>query len=123
MKILYVNIPTGNEKVEFGEFAKYAYVTPHEKEPGAYKITGHRDCIPFLRMRYEPCHMAFYRYIDHLASRMVYYSARNAKEEDFDAVVINCYGDPMLLELRQVLDIPVVGIGESTNTVSFLCKS
>ena len=37
---------------------------------------------------------------------MVYYAARNAKEEGFDAVVVNCFGDPMLWELRQALDIP-----------------
>lgn len=113
MKILYVNIPTGKEDSEFGDFAKNAYVPLMRKNIGLVKSPDTVIVFRFSEWGMGPIDMAFYRYIDHLASRMVYYAARNAKEEGFDAVVINCFGDPMLWELRQVLDIPVVGIGES----------
>ncbi|MCQ1529010.1 aspartate/glutamate racemase family protein [Lutispora saccharofermentans] len=34
--------------------------------------------------------------------------------KDIDALVISCAGDPAVKELRQILDIPVIGAGEST---------
>lgn len=114
MKILYVNIPTGTEASDFGDFAKNAYVPLTRKNIGLVKSPDTEIVFRFCEWGMGPIDMAFYRCLDHLASRMVYYSARNAKEEGFDAVVINCFGDPMLWELRQVLDIPVVGIGETS---------
>ena len=112
MKILYVNIPTGTEMGEFGDFAKNAYIPLTRKNLSLVKSPETEIVFRFCEWGMGPIDMAFYRYIDHLASRMVYYAARNAREEGFDAVVINCFGDPMLWELRQALDIPVVGIGE-----------
>lgn len=38
--------------------------------------------------------------------------AKNWK--DIDALIISCAGDPGVKELREVLDIPVIGAGEST---------
>ncbi len=114
MKILYVNIPTGTEASEFGDFAKNSYVPLMKKNISLVKSPDTEIVFRFCEWGMGPIDMAFYRYIDHLASRMVYYSARNAKEEGFDAVIVNCFGDPMLWELRQALDIPVVGIGESS---------
>jgi Asp/Glu/hydantoin racemase len=113
MKILYVNIPTGKEEGEFGDFAKNAYVPLMRRNIGLVKNPDTEIVFRFSEWGMGPIDMAYYRYIDHLASRMVYYAARNAREEGFDAVVINCFGDPMLWELRQALDIPVVGIGET----------
>ncbi len=38
-----------------------------------------------------------------------------AKEwKDIDALIISCAGDPAVKELREILDIPVIGAGEST---------
>jgi len=61
-----------------------------------------------------PIDVAFYRYLDHLASIMVYFAPANAEQEGFDAVGINCFEDPMLWQVRQALNIPVIGIGESS---------
>ncbi len=113
MKILFVNIPSGDEEGAFGEFAKNAYVPLMRKNIGLVKAPDTEITFRFCRWGLGPIDMAFYRCIDRLASRMVYYSARNAREEGFDAVVINCFGDPLLWELRQILDIPVIGIGET----------
>lgn len=42
--------------------------------------------------------------------------ARNWK--DIDALIISCAGDPGVSELRKILDIPVVGAGESTAMIA-----
>lgn len=36
------------------------------------------------------------------------------KWKDIDALIISCAGDPAVKELRKILDIPVIGAGEST---------
>lgn len=38
--------------------------------------------------------------------------------KDIDALIISCAGDPAVKELRQILDIPVIGAGESTALLS-----
>ena len=113
MKLLYVNIPTGTEDSEFGEFAKNAYVPLMRRNLELVKSPDTEITFRFSHWGQGPIEMAFYRYIDHLTSSMIYHVAKNAKEEGFDGVVVNCFGDPMLWELRQALDIPVIGLGES----------
>ena len=39
--------------------------------------------------------------------------ALEAREEGFDAVVIDCFMNPMMEGLRELLDIPIVGAGEA----------
>lgn len=38
--------------------------------------------------------------------------------EDIDALIMSCAGDPALKELREILDIPIIGAGESTSLLS-----
>ena len=114
MKILVVVIPTGKENSPEGEFYKSFYIPMTKRNINLVKN-------PDTELVFRVCEwgmggvevVAFYRYLDHLASRMVYYSALHAKEEGFDAVIIDCFGDPMLWEVRQALDIPVIGLKES----------
>jgi len=51
-------------------------------------------------------------YTELLNNRAVVENTIRAKEEGFDAVVLGCWADP-LWEAREVVDIPVVGIGEA----------
>lgn len=51
-------------------------------------------------------------YTELLNNRAVVENAVAAEREGFDAVVLGCWADP-LWETREVLDIPVVGIGEA----------
>jgi Asp/Glu/hydantoin racemase len=55
----------------------------------------------------------FFSNIDALNAQVVYHSAVSAEKDGFDAVLITCFGDPMLRQIRQAVDIPVVSIGES----------
>lgn len=40
--------------------------------------------------------------------------AKQAEEEGYDGVISNCFGDPGVRPAREILDIPVVGAGESS---------
>jgi allantoin racemase len=120
MKVLFVNIPSGPESGEFEHFVKNAYVPLLKKNLDLAKQKDTEIVFRFCEWGMGPIDVAFYRYLDHLASKMVYYAAANAEKEGFDAVVINCFGDPMLWEVRQALNIPVIGIGESSMLLSAL---
>ena len=55
----------------------------------------------------------FYHYMDTLNAQHVFQAALHAQEEGYDGVLVMCFGDPMLEHIRQAIDIPVVGLGES----------
>ena len=118
MKILVVNIPTGEEDGPFGDWARNVYVPMLKKNIDLVREPGTEVTYRFANKGMNPLEMAFYRYLDHLASEMVFKAAQNADEEGFDAVMIDCFGDPMTYELRQAIDIPVVGIGEASLLVA-----
>jgi allantoin racemase len=118
MKLLYINIPAGQEDDEFGHVFKNALVPLWKRNIDLVKQKDTQVVFRCSRWGMGDMDTSFYRYMDHLASRMVYHVARNAEEEGFDAVIVGCFGDPMLHEMRQVLNIPVVGIGESSMLLS-----
>lgn len=55
----------------------------------------------------------FYHSIDTLNAQAVYHAAVSAEKDGFDAILITCFGDPMLHQIRQAVNIPVVSIGEA----------
>ena len=120
MKVLFVNIPAGEEASEFGDFMKSAYVPLLQRNLDLVKRGDTAITFRFCEWGNAGMEPSFYSYMDHLSSAMVYHAAAHADEEGFDAVVINCFGDPMLWELRQAIDIPVIGIGESSILLSTL---
>ena len=112
MKILIVNIPSGAEDGPVGDFVRDFYVPMLKRNFGLVMNPDTELTFRFCDWGMGPEEVAHYRYLDHLACRMVFYACQHAKEEGFDAVLIDCYGDPMLWEIRQALDIPVIGLGE-----------
>ncbi len=54
-----------------------------------------------------------FRAIDFLNNSQVLSSALRASNEGFNAVALGCFVDPVLDELREVLDIPVLGMAET----------
>lgn len=55
-----------------------------------------------------------YRYLEHLDVREVVDNGLRAQREGFDAFLIGNIADPGILELREVLSIPVLGLCETT---------
>lgn len=51
--------------------------------------------------------------IDTLNTQLIFTLCRNAQAEGFDAILITCFGDPMLQQVRAWVDIPVLSIGEA----------
>lgn len=56
----------------------------------------------------------FYHAIDHLNAQSVFQQCLTAQRDGFDAILITCFGDPMLDQIRSFVDIPVASIGEAS---------
>ena len=56
----------------------------------------------------------FYTYIHHLNDGEAFHAAVQAETDGFDAVIMGCYFDPILRDVRQAVNIPVVGPAESS---------
>ena len=56
----------------------------------------------------------FYPAIDTLNAQSVLQQAIRAEKDGFDAVMITCFGDPMLDQIRSLVNIPVTSIGETS---------
>lgn len=56
----------------------------------------------------------FFHSIQALAESLLFYMCKDAEAEGFDAVLITCFADSFMEHLRQFINIPVVGIGESS---------
>jgi allantoin racemase len=54
-----------------------------------------------------------FRSIDFMNNLQVFESGMRAESEGFDAVALGCFVDPVLDELREVVDIPVLGMAET----------
>lgn len=59
-----------------------------------------------------------YAYVEYLHTRQFIEAGLTAGERGFSAFVLNCWDDPGLTELRSLLDIPVLSIGESSMLVA-----
>ncbi len=55
-----------------------------------------------------------------LAAPHVVNEVIKASKEGFDAIIINCFDDPGLHAAREVTDVLVLGIGETTITIALL---
>ena len=56
----------------------------------------------------------YYSYLNLLEYREILEGIIQAEKDDFDAVMICCFFDPVLKEARQAVDIPVMGAAESS---------
>ncbi len=54
-----------------------------------------------------------YKAFDFLNNRALFESALRAQREGYDALAVGCFLDPVLDELKEALDIPVVSLGET----------
>ena len=57
-------------------------------------------------------------YDDAWAALPTLQAAKVAEEEGYDGVIIYCYGDPALRAAKEMLTIPVVGIGEASAIIA-----
>jgi Asp/Glu/hydantoin racemase len=85
---------------------KDAAVSVHGLRPGTYT----QGCAPIDAIRH--------RYVAAVQELQVCDAALVAEREGFDAFALGCFFDPGLRAARSLVDIPVVGLGESCALVA-----
>jgi len=85
---------------------KEAAVNVHGLRPGTYT----EGCAPIDAIKY--------RYVAHVLELQVCDAAMVAEREGFDAFALGCFFDPGLRAARSLVDIPVVGLGETSALVA-----
>jgi len=64
-----------------------------------------------------------YEFYEHLAIHKIIEKTVNAEREGFDGVVIGCFYDPGLREVRELVEIPVVGVCEASLHVASMLSA
>lgn len=110
MKILLCNVAAGDDNEPF---VMDMLLPAWEKNFALVRDKDTELTARFSRWGIHGQDAFFYHYMDTLNSQHVFQAALHAQEEGYDGVLVMCFGDPMLDHIRQAIDIPVVGLGES----------
>jgi len=114
MRILLANVPAGEEDSEAGQFVKSVVVGSWRRNLELVKQKDTEITFRFPRRGLTGLDAFMYSYIHHLSDSEIFLAVVQAEKDGFDAAMITCFHDPMLWDIRQAVDIPVVGIGESS---------
>jgi allantoin racemase len=85
---------------------KDATVKVHGLRPGTYT----EGCAPIDAIKH--------RYVAHVLELQLCDAAMVAEREGFDALALGCFFDPGLRAARSLVDIPIVGLGETSALVA-----
>lgn len=100
MKIFVINPNTSDEMTEGIDASARAYAHPDTEITTVHSREGARS----FESSYEEA----------LSSQEVFRLVKQANDQKYDAIVIACFGDPHLRGCREISDIPVYGIAESS---------
>ncbi len=114
MKILLANVAVAEEGSDSGQFVEKILVPTWRRNLDLAKQKDTKLTFRFPRWGITGLDGFFYSYMDMLNAKSVFHAAVQAEKEGFDAVMITCFGDPMLWPIRQAVNIPVVSLGESS---------
>ena len=113
MRIAVVQVIAADEKSESGRLCKN-WADLIRRNLDLVKQENTEFTFIFPRWGLTGHEAFFYSYLHHLNDKETLHSVVHAEREGSDAVMITCFYDPMLRDLRQAVDIPVVSLGESS---------
>jgi allantoin racemase len=114
MRILVANVAACEEDSEEGRFFKTVAVDRWRQHFDLVKQPDTELVFRFPRRGLAGLEGEMYSYLHHLAAAEIFYAVVQAERDGFDGALIACFHDPMLWDVRQAVDIPVVGFGESS---------
>ena len=120
MRILVANVAAAEEDSDDGRFFKSVAVEQWRRSFGSVKQPDTELVYRFPRRGLTALEGEMYSYLHHLAAGEILHAVVQAEREGFDGALIACFHDPMLWDVRQAVDIPVVGFGESSMVLATL---
>lgn len=101
MKVLLANVAVAEEGSDSGQFVEKVLVPMWRRNLDLVKQQDTEITFRFPRWGITGLDGFFYSYIEMLNAKSVFHAAVQAEKEGFDAVMITCFGDPMLWPIRQ----------------------
>lgn len=83
----------------------------------ARSVLGDRAALTVRGVEYGT-RLRFYKSFDFLNNAQLFDSVVRAEREGYDAVALGCFLDPLLDELREIVDIPVLGLAETAMLIA-----
>jgi Asp/Glu/hydantoin racemase len=114
MRILLAGVSAVEEDSERGQFVKTVLVPIWRRNLDLVKQKETKLTFRFPRWGLTGLDAFFYSYLHNLSAKSVFHAVVQAEKEGFDAAMITCFSDPLLWDIRQAVNIPVVSIGESS---------
>lgn len=122
MRIVVVQVIAADENTEGGQFCK-RWAGLMRKNMDLVKQPDTELTFRFPRWGCTGFDAFFYNYLHHLNDQSTFHAIVQAEKEGFDAAIITCFHDPMLRDIKQAVDIPVVSVGEASKILSlFMAK-
>jgi allantoin racemase len=118
MRVLLANVSAAEEHSEQGRFIRQVVVEKWRRNLQLVKDKATEITFRFPKRGLTGLDAFMFSYIHHLGDREIFQAVVQAEREGFDAAMITCFHDPMLWDIRQAVDIPVVSIGESSLLLS-----
>ncbi len=114
MRILVANVAAGEEDSDEGRFFRSVAADTWRKSFAPVKLPDTELVFRFPRRGLTGLDGEMHSYLHHLADSEIFHAVVQAERDGFDGALIACFHDPMLWDIRQAVDIPVVGFGESS---------
>jgi allantoin racemase len=120
MRILVANVAAGEEDSEGGRFFRTVAVDTWRRSFDPVKQPDTELVFRFPRRGLTALEGEMYSYLHHLADGEIFHAVVKAERDGFDGALVACFHDPILWDIRQAVDIPVVGFGESSMVLATL---
>src|SRR4030042_1920859 len=120
MKILIANIPAAEEDSEGGQFLKRVVVPLWRRNLDLVKQKDTEFTFRFASS--GMAHEAFsdFHYLPKLNPIGIFHAIVQGEKEGFDGAMMGCFGDPLLSEIRETVNIPVASLGESSMLLAMM---
>jgi Asp/Glu/hydantoin racemase len=108
-----VQVIASEENSEGGQFCK-AWADLMRRNINLVKQEGTEITFFFPRGGLTGLPAFFHTYLHRLNDSETFHTVFRVTKQGFDTIIVTCFYDPMLRELRQAVSIPVLSIGESS---------
>jgi allantoin racemase len=122
MKVIVVQVIAAEEKSEGGDFCK-GWAQLMRKNMDLVKNKDTELTFRFPSWGSQGLDAFLFSHIHHLNDKSTFHAIVQAEKEGYDAALVTCYFDPMLRDIRQAVNIPVVSLAESSMLLATMMGS
>jgi allantoin racemase len=114
VKIMLANERAAKESDRSGQFVKNVVIPAWRKNFDLVRRKDTEIIACFPKWGVTGLNGLSFSFIHTLNAQSVLHAAIRAERDGYDGLLISCFSDPLLYQIRQTVNIPVVSLGESS---------